>query len=153
MDDLIRRRDVIEHLKKRLYETELNSTAEHPYYEEIADNRVDIWMNELPSAQPENVNAVLLKRAINAGIVVTNKPDLYSCGMRNGMRWCRAFLEDEYPKFEDASKFAQPEIIHCKECRYKELKGVDYYCDHITGEEIMVSPKDYCSWAERGTDG
>ena len=53
MDDLIRRRDVIEHLKKRLYETALNSTAEHPYYEEIADNRVDIWMNELPSAQPE----------------------------------------------------------------------------------------------------
>ena len=53
MDDLIRRRDVIEHLKKRLYETELNSTAEHPYYEEIADNRVDIWMNELPSAQPQ----------------------------------------------------------------------------------------------------
>ena len=53
MDDLVRRRDVIEHLKKRLYETELNSTAEHPYYTEIADNRVDIWMNELPSAQPE----------------------------------------------------------------------------------------------------
>ena len=47
----------------------------------------------------------------------------------------------------------QPEIIMCKECRYKELKGVDYYCDHITGEEIMVSPNDYCSWAERETYG
>lgn len=48
---------------------------------------------------------------------------------------------------------AQPEIIRCKECRYKERKGVDYFCDHITGEEIMVSPNDYCSWAGEGTDG
>ncbi len=53
MDDLISRKAAIEHLKKRLYETELNSTAKYPYYEEIADNRVDTWMNELPSAEPE----------------------------------------------------------------------------------------------------
>lgn len=52
-DDTISRQAATEHLKKRLYETELNSTAEHPYYEEIADNRVDIWMNEVPSVQPE----------------------------------------------------------------------------------------------------
>lgn len=51
-----------------------------------------------------------------------------------------------------ARRTKQP-IMRCKECRYKELKGVDYYCDHITGEEIMVSLNDYCSWAERGTDG
>lgn len=44
---------------------------------------------------------------------------------------------------------AHPEIIRCRKCRYKERKGVDYYCDHITGEEIMVSPNDYCSWADR----
>lgn len=48
-----------------------------------------------------------------------------------------------------ARRKAQPEIIGCKECRYKELKGVDYFCDHITGEEIMVSPNYYCSWAEK----
>lgn len=41
------------------------------------------------------------------------------------------------------------ELIRCKKCRYKERKGVDYFCDHITGEEIMVSPNDYCSWAEK----
>ena len=40
-------------------------------------------------------------------------------------------------------------IVYCKDCRYKKRKGVDYYCDHITGEEIMVSPNDYCSWGER----
>lgn len=41
-------------------------------------------------------------------------------------------------------------IIHCRDCVFKELQGVDWYCDHITGEEIMVRPNDYCSWAERG---
>ena len=55
MSDLISRQAAIDHLKKRLYETALNNNTEHPYYEEIADNRVDIWLNELPSAQPEIV--------------------------------------------------------------------------------------------------
>lgn len=53
MSDLISRADAIKHLKKRLYETALNNNTEHPYYEEIADNRIDVWMNEVPSAQPE----------------------------------------------------------------------------------------------------
>lgn len=53
MSDLIDRQAAIEHLKKRLYETALNSITEHPYYEDMADNRVDVWMNELPSIDPE----------------------------------------------------------------------------------------------------
>ena len=51
MDDLISRQAAIDHLKKRLYETALNNNTEHPYYEEMADNRVDVWLNELPSAE------------------------------------------------------------------------------------------------------
>lgn len=51
MDDLISRQAAKNHLKKRLYETALNSITEHPYYEEMADNRVDVWLNELPSAE------------------------------------------------------------------------------------------------------
>lgn len=51
MDDLISRHAAIDHLKKRLYETALNNITEHPYYEELADNRVDVWLNELPSAE------------------------------------------------------------------------------------------------------
>ena len=53
MDDLISRQAAIDHLKKRLYETALNNITEHPYYEELADNRVDVWLNELPPAQPD----------------------------------------------------------------------------------------------------
>lgn len=54
MRDPISRADAIRHLKKRLYETALNSNTEHPYYEEIADNRIDVWMNEVPSVEPVN---------------------------------------------------------------------------------------------------
>lgn len=54
MNDQISRTDAIKHLKKRLYETALNSNTDHPYYEEIADNRIDVWMNEVPSVEPES---------------------------------------------------------------------------------------------------
>ena len=53
MNDTISRTDAIKHLKKRLYETALNSNTEHPYYEEIADNRIDVWMNEVPATASE----------------------------------------------------------------------------------------------------
>ena len=53
MNDLISRQAAVEHLKKRLYETALNNVTEHPYYEDIADNRVSVWFEEVPSAQPE----------------------------------------------------------------------------------------------------
>ena len=45
-----------------------------------------------------------------------------------------------------------PEIITCGECKYRELHGIDGFCDHITGEPIMVKKTDYCSWAERRID-
>lgn len=54
-------------------------------------------------------------------------------------------LSNNSPKVDSDSG----ELIRCRKCRYKEKKGVDYFCDHITGEEIMVSPNDYCSWAEK----
>ena len=57
MDDLISRQAAIEHLKKRLYETALNNITEHPYYEEMADNRVDVWLNELQSVDDYDVVA------------------------------------------------------------------------------------------------
>lgn len=65
MGDLISRQAAIAHLKQRLYETQLNNDTEHPYYEEIADNRIDVWMNEVPSAQPEQKHGRWEKRYIS----------------------------------------------------------------------------------------
>ena len=46
----------------------------------------------------------------------------------------------------------QPEIIHCGECAFPYIRGKNLYCDHITGEPIMVKKTDHCSWAERRTN-
>jgi len=49
--DTISRQDAIEHLKKRLYESALNNEGVvSETMEEIADNRIQIWMDELPSS-------------------------------------------------------------------------------------------------------
>ena len=68
MSDLINRQAAIQHLKKRLYETALNNITEHPYYEELADNRVDVWLNELPPAQTEGWMERNKERILQAGM-------------------------------------------------------------------------------------
>ena len=50
---------------------------------------------------------------------------------------------------EEEVRTSHPEIIHCGECDYREIYGVDGFCDHITGEPIMVKKTDYCSWGEK----
>lgn len=52
MNDLISRQAAIEHIKKRLYETALNNETGYPYYEEMADNRVSVWLDEVPTIDP-----------------------------------------------------------------------------------------------------
>ena len=55
--DTIRRQEAIEHCKKRLYETALNQglLCESDMCQDIAENRIAIWLNEVPSAQPERI--------------------------------------------------------------------------------------------------
>ena len=67
-----------------------------------------LTIKALPSTQPEREKLILI-RAINAGIVATSTKDIYSCGMRNGMRWCKALFDDKKPNFEDASQYVNPE--------------------------------------------
>jgi len=53
MDDLISRQAATKHLKHRLYETAMNNDDLAGVFSEIADNRIETWIEELPSAQPE----------------------------------------------------------------------------------------------------
>lgn len=94
MDDTIYRKDALATLRNALVDEEW----------EYAKRAIEI----LPSAQPD-VDKQKLIRTITAGIIATSIKDAYSCGMRNGMRWCKALLEEDAPKFEDASLYAQPE--------------------------------------------
>lgn len=44
---------------------------------------------------------------------------------------------------------SQPEIVRCKDCKYRGgLSG--FYCDNM---EKTVGIDSFCSWAERRTDG
>ena len=53
MNDPIDREAAKEHFHKRLIETALNNIETSDIYEDIADNRIDVWFDELPSAQPD----------------------------------------------------------------------------------------------------
>lgn len=97
MNDSISRQAAIAHLKQRLYETQLNNDTEHPYYEEIADNRIDVWMNEVPSVQPEQKRGRWVKyknwyacsecgnEMFFAGTYDESQHYCYNCGARMDM--------------------------------------------------------------------
>lgn len=53
----------------------------------------------MPSAQPE-LDPEALIRTIEMGITAINLNDIYSIGMRNGMRWCKSLIDGVEPKFE-----------------------------------------------------
>ena len=59
-------------------------------------------LKHVPSAQPD------LIAKIQNGINTTNANDSYSCGMRNGMRWCMSLVDGKEPLFENCPS-AQPE--------------------------------------------
>lgn len=112
-------------------------------------------MNDLISRQD-------LIDKIQNGINATNANDNYSCGMRNGMRWCMSLVDDKEPSFEECQS-AQPEIIRCKECKYqnkffhedKRRKEGGYYifgCELADDYSHVCLDDDFCSRAERKTD-
>ena len=93
----------------------------------------------VPSAQPD------LIAKIQNGINATNANDSYSCGMRNGMRWCMSLVDDKEPLFENCPS-AQPERrwIPCSE-RMPKKNGF-YLCttkDCITILEFIEGNPHY----------
>lgn len=42
------------------------------------------------------------------------------------------------------------DLVRCEHCMYREERGCELWCSHITGEEIRVKSTDFCSWAEKG---
>ena len=56
----------------------------------------------MPSAQPHLITE------IQNGIKVTDADDAYSCGMRNGMRWCISLIDDKEP-LDEKCPSVQPE--------------------------------------------
>lgn len=60
-------------------------------------------LKAVPSAQTDEMKGLI--RAIRAGIVATSTNDVYSCGMRNGMRWCLGLVDDKEPTYESVKSY------------------------------------------------
>lgn len=77
---------------------------------------------------------------------------------KDAVYWLNNLIGSYGDYYDEALEMAidalkRSEIIHCGECRFRELQGVYGLCEHITGEEIYVLKDEYYSWAERRTDG
>ena len=130
MVDYISRQSAIRWVK-----TECNPYGK-PTLDFESGKKVIEHLKQMPSAQPDLIDK------IQNGINATNANDNYSCGMRNGMRWCMSLVDDKEPSFEECPS-AQPEIIRCKDCKKRE------HCR--TTNTWAVAPSDdwYCADAER----
>lgn len=87
--------------------------------------------------ESERINTELAENCVSAMAKNHNLDNAEKC--RQMIKWLRELQE----------RRKAPEIITCGECLYRELHGIDGFCDHITGEPIMVKKTDYCSWAEK----
>ena len=86
-----------------------------------------------------------LLRTINAGIIATNTKDDYSCGIRNGMRWCRSLLDDKEPQYEHIE---QSGWIPCSERLPEDGQNV-LFCDNdgdiMLGYHVKGRPETHFS--------
>ena len=65
MSDLISRQGAINKCRTRLYESAVNNVGykcdADKVFVDIAENRIETWLNELPSAQPEHMSWTLCR--------------------------------------------------------------------------------------------
>ena len=85
--DTISRQDTIEHLKKRLYESALNNDGiASKIFEEIADNRVQIWVDELPPSPTVTADTDTISRQQGRWemLQIPINPPVYKCAVCGG---------------------------------------------------------------------
>ena len=83
-------------------------------------------IDAMPSADVQPDTKELIAKIKN-GISATNADDVYSCGMRNGMRWVLSLIDGKEPSFELARNAAdvQP-VVHCRECIWlADIKDIE----------------------------
>lgn len=92
-------------------------------------------LRDLPSAQPDLITT------IQNGIKATDADDVYSCGMRNGMRWCISLIDDKEPLYENCPS-AQPETAKRIVGKSRDGMTLWYQCD-MCNEPVDVQDN-YC---------
>ena len=139
MSELIDKQQAIDKITKRLFETAFNNVGIKQNIDEtlvdVAENRLENWFNELPSAEPESISK--WKKEFREYV---DSLDI----ARDDWKGIIEYI-DELPSI-------QPNIIRCKDCIYQteSWSGIKYceaHGDHI-GKDY-----DYCSNARRKEDG
>lgn len=113
MNDFISREDTIDKMQEvDWYHQNKNgemvhgaNSSEHQAWYKAED--VYKVLEDMPPADVQLDTKELVAK-IKKGISATNADDVYSCGMRDGMRWCMSLVDDEEPLFENCPS-AQPE--------------------------------------------
>ena len=158
MDDLINRQHAIDALTDRSHQSAKKDGVDSSLWEGIMIARRIV--KNLPSAQPE-LDSEALIRTIEMGITAINLNDVYSLGMRNGMRWCKSLIDGVEPKFEDyvtsvddwkELPSAQPEeaiSVSWIEGQIERLNNMDNYFAKLTADIIKTMLNE---WSKRRTD-
>lgn len=88
------------------------------------------WMQVHDKIMSTSAQSDLIAKIQN-GIKVTNADDVYSCGMRNGMRWCISLIDDKEPLYENCPSAQHKPLKYtgesiCEYCRTTNCKGCIY---------------------------
>lgn len=75
---------------------------------------------------------------IQNGIKVTDADDVYSCGMRNGMRWCLSLIDDKEPLYENCPS-VQPKIKWTFISEKLPDEDIDVLCKTESGFRTIAS--------------
>lgn len=112
---------------------------------------VSMALLDLPSAQPKVRTQMSLADCISRQWAIDAVLDVIPYD---------GYWKEQIEKAVNALPTAQPEIIRCKDCKHftRDIPCVEGHydgCDEWTdnGNEIMVAEDDFCSYAERRTDG
>lgn len=84
----------------------------------------------MPSAQPHLITM------IQTGIKATDADDPYSCGMRNGMRWCMSLIDGKDPLYENCPSSQLEERT--------EKRTETHACDLISRQAAVELAMKYC---------
>ena len=105
--------------------------------ENLCKEIILILEKHLPPTQPHLITE------IQNGIKATNTDDVYSCGMRNGMRWCISLIDDKEPLYEKLPS-AQPERMSGE---WVKISPANIYECSKCGKNVMtddISEYDFC---------
>ena len=143
--------------------------AHYEYCNKHPDAGFPVWslkiLENLPSAQPETheertethaCDCISRQSAIDAILAVTGNSsvrELYEHVQEHGLSDMWSGGVNAAIDIIIAVPSAQPEIIHCGECKHRDPEDHKCDCGHDIIWQLPRDDKWYCAYAERRTDG